>query len=208
MGGALCVADEALAAELRDDRTAVGSTPGSLEALCSHRVSHVPALMCVPVGMGVMRALLQVWLLMRSLRTLHLRVQRQCDTALQLASWLHGAVEGSPGCEAHPLSGLVHAVHYPGLPSSASHEVAARQMVGGFGGCFALELSTENAARELPGSLSLFRNATSLGGVESLVEWRRKYDDQISPLLLRMSVGLEEPEQLQADLQRSILAVS
>jgi cystathionine gamma-synthase len=81
-------------------------------------------------------------------------------------------------------------------------------MVGGYGGCLAVELSTEAAARALPAELTLFRDATSLGGVESLIEWRRKYDTSISPLLLRVSVGLEEEEHLRADLQRAILEVS
>ena len=57
-------------------------------------------------------------------------------------------------------------------------------------------------------ALSLFRDATSLGGVESLIEWRRKYDDAISPKLLRCSVGLEEAQHLQADLERAIRKVS
>jgi cystathionine gamma-synthase len=78
----------------------------------------------------------------------------------------------------------------------------------GFGGCFALELASEAAARALPANLTLFRDATSLGGVESLIEWRRKYDEQISPRLLRVSCGLEEVEHLQADLHRAILESS
>jgi len=177
MGGALCVADAQLAQELRDDRTALGSTPGSLE----------------------------VWLLMRSLRTLYLRVERQSETAAALAAWLQAAAEGEAG---HPLAGMVHSVHHPSLPSDPSHAVALKQMMGGFGGCLALELSTEQAARELPAALTLFRDATSLGGVESLIEWRRKYDDAISPLLLRISVGLEDREHLQQDLLESITRVS
>ena len=81
-------------------------------------------------------------------------------------------------------------------------------MTGGFGGCFAIELATEDAARALPSALTLFRDATSLGGVESLIEWRRKYDAAVSPTLLRVSIGLEEADDLRADLQQAILAVS
>lgn len=179
MGGAVCVSDVQVASQLRKERLAFGSTPGSLE----------------------------VWLLMRSLRTLHLRVERQSRTADELAAWLHGATTKGAVAE-HPLRGLVHAVHHPSLPSHPNHDAAARQMPGGYGGCFALELSTEAAARALPAALLLFRDATSLGGVESLIEWRRKYDSAISPLLLRVSIGLEEREHLQADLQRAILQVS
>jgi cystathionine gamma-synthase len=146
MGGALCVGDALLAQQLRDERTAMGSTPGGLES----------------------------WLLLRSLRTLHLRVTRQCDSAAALAHWLQAAVVTGGGGSNHPLSGKVLSVAHPSLESDPSHAVAKRQMKGGFGGCFALELSTEAAARALPSALSLFSDATSLGGVESLVEWRRK----------------------------------
>ena len=177
IGGALCVADAEMAAALRADRTALGSTPGNLEA----------------------------WLLTRSLRTLHLRVQRQSTTATALAAWLQRAVDGEAG---HPLAGYVASVRHPSLPADPSHAIAARQMSGGFGGCFAIELTSEPAARALPAALGLFRDATSLGGVESLIEWRRKYDDAISPTLLRLSVGLEEEEDLREDLRRAILHVS
>ena len=79
---------------------------------------------------------------------------------------------------------------------------------GLYGGVFALELSTEAAARALPGALTYFRDATSLGGVESLIEWRRKYDEAISPTLLRVSVGLEEVGELQRDLEQAVVALS
>lgn len=179
LGGAICVSDPTIAKELRQDRTAVGSTPGSLE----------------------------VWLLMRSIRTLHLRVERQSNTAARLAEWLQKSLSDPAELE-HPLRGLVHAVHHPSLPSHPSHAIACKQMQGGFGGCLAIELSTENAARALPAALTLFRDATSLGGVESLIEWRRKYDNQVSPLLLRLSVGLEDFDHLRADLERAIVDVS
>ncbi|CAJ1376364.1 unnamed protein product [Effrenium voratum] len=172
LGGAVCVAEEsaARAAQLRSDRVALGATPGNLE----------------------------VWLLMRSLRTLHLRVERQSATATQLAQWLHQALSD----KSHALAGLVHAVHHPSL---STEPYVANQMKGG-GGCLALELATEQSAKKLPEVLRLFRNATSLGGVESLIEWRRRWDSAVSPLLLRISVGLEDFEHLQADLAQGIKA--
>jgi len=173
LGGAICVSDPELAKRLRQDRLALGSTPGSME----------------------------VWLLLRSLRTLHLRVERQSCTAGKLAAWLYEATQS----ESHPLRGLVHAVHHPSLKSCTYHEVAKRQMPGGYGSCMAIELTSEAAAKALPGSLKLFKDATSLGGVESLIEWRRKYDSAISPRLLRISIGLEEFEHLQKDMQHGIL---
>ena len=72
----------------------------------------------------------------------------------------------------------------------------------------AVELQSEEAAKALPAQLALFRDATSLGGVESLVEWRRKYDDEVSPLLLRLSIGLEDEEDLKQDLEQAIATVS
>jgi cystathionine gamma-synthase len=175
-GGALCAADPTLAEALRADRTALGSAPGAMEA----------------------------WLLVRSLRTLHLRVRRQSETASRLAAWLQRAAEGERG---HPLTGAVAGVRHPSLPSDPCHALARRQMRGGFGGCLSLELADERMARALPGILRLFRDATSLGGVESLIEWRRKYDDAVSPRLLRVSVGLEDVEDLQADLAEAVGAV-
>jgi cystathionine gamma-synthase len=98
-------------------------------------------------------------------------------------------------------------VWHPSLKHHPGHDVAVRQMAPRhFGGVLAVELHSEAAAIALPQALQLFGDATSLGGVESLVEWRRKYDDTISPLLLRLSIGLESHVDLQNDLQQAILA--
>ena len=80
---------------------------------------------------------------------------------------------------------------------------AAAQMRGP-GPILSIELATEAQARALPRHLALFRDATSLGGVESLVEWRRKQDPEAPPTLLRLSVGLEDPEDLVRDLERGL----
>ena len=139
LGGALCVGDAELAAALRDDRAALGSQPGAMET----------------------------WLLLRSLRTLHLRVARQSATAAALAEWLHRAASGEAG---HPLSGASRRWR-----THAPVRSVARRRGEADGGrlrwLFALELSTEEAAKALPAELALFRDATSLGGVESLIEW-------------------------------------
>ena len=128
----------------------------------------------------------------RSLSSELQHVQRRDPRADLRGETLVARTDLQPAMEDEAAEARGHAAHVD-VPAHA-------HVVGGDGG--------DGAAEELPSHLRLFRNATSLGGVESLVEWRRKYDDQISPLLLRMSVGLEEPEQLQADLQQSILAVS
>ena len=107
------------------------------------------------------------------------------------------------------LHGLVYRVHHPSLPSDPGHEIAKRQMGKGlYGSALAVLLASEAAAKALPASLRLFKDATSLGGVESLIEWRRKYDDKVDARLLRISIGLEHEADLCADLARAIPAVS
>jgi cystathionine gamma-synthase len=140
---------------------------------------------------GAVPGALETWLVLRGVRTLGLRVRRQTETATRLAAWLEPRVAR---------------VWHPSLASHPGHAVAARQM-SGYGAILSIELATADAARELPGHLTLFRDATSLGGVESLLEWRRKHDPEAPAALLRMSVGLEEPEDLEADLAQGLAKV-
>lgn len=175
-GGAVVVPCAAAAEALRGDRAAVGAVPGALEA----------------------------WLLVRSLKTLPLRAARQSASAAAVAAFLDEAASASSGGDAdHPLAGLVHGVHYPGIGPDAA--LAARQMPGGAGGTLAVLLASEAAAQALPGALELFADATSLGGVDSKAEWRKQYDDQVDGRLVRLSIGLEEPEDLIADLTETVL---
>src|SRR5512138_70673 len=113
---------------------------------------------------GAVPGALETWLALRGLRTLGLRVRRQTETATALAAWLEPRVAR---------------VWHPSLRSHPGHELAARQMTGP-GPILSIELATEDAARKLPKHLALFRDATSLGGVESLIEWRRKVDHEVS----------------------------
>jgi len=76
--------------------------------------------------------------------------------------------------------------------------------MSGPGAILAIELVSEEAARAVPGRLHLFRNASSLGGVESLIEWRRRHDPEASPRLLRLSVGLESAEDFLQDLEGAL----
>jgi cystathionine gamma-synthase len=140
---------------------------------------------------GSVPGALETWLTLRGVRTLGVRVRHQTATATRLAAWLEPRVAR---------------VWHPSLPSHPGHALAKRQMRGP-GPMLSIELATEEAARELPRHLELFRDATSLGGVESLIEWRHKLDKSASPTLLRVSVGLEEPEDLEADLARGLAAV-
>jgi cystathionine gamma-synthase len=133
------------------------------------------------------------WLLLRGLRSLGVRLERQCSTALLVATRL----------SEHPR---VVAVHYPGLPSAPGHEVAARQMHGGFGALMAFELADAAAAERVEERLRLIRRATSLGAVESLIERRGRIEPEgrVPAGLLRLSIGLEHPEDLWGDLQQAL----
>lgn len=131
------------------------------------------------------------WLTLRGLRTLHIRVERQCQTAMKIATFL----------SQHKL---VHKVHYPGLVAHPQHEIASRQMNGGYGGMLSFEMKNEAMAMAVAGAVSTIKRATSLGGTETLIEHRASIepeDGRVSPDgLLRISVGLENPNDLIRDL--------
>ena len=138
---------------------------------------------------------LESWLLLRGLRTLFLRVRAASASALAIAQHFEG----------HPL---VTEVLYPGLPSSHGHEVAARQMTEGFGGMLSLRVAGgETAAIAVAAQTTLWKRATSLGGVESLIEHRASIEGAGSPVppdLLRLSVGIEHVDDLIDDLEQAL----
>jgi cystathionine gamma-synthase len=144
---------------------------------------------------GAMLGPFEAWLLQRGMRTVFLRVHRASQTALALAEHFHG----------HPA--LV-SVLYPGLPGHPGHAIAARQMDGGFGGMLSIRLAggaahAQNVLREV----HVFKRATSLGGVESLIEHRRSQEGPSSPVpddLLRLSIGIESAPDLIADLEAAL----
>jgi len=141
----------------------------------------------------------EAWLLQRGMRTLFVRVQRSSQSALAIARHFDG----------HQA---LTAVLYPGLPSHPGHEVAARQMTGGFSGMLSLRVAGGEAnAMIVAGTVRVFKRAVSLGGVESLIEHRRSTEGPSSPVpddLLRLSIGLEAPEDLIADLDAALEKVS
>jgi cystathionine gamma-synthase len=130
----------------------------------------------------------------RSMMTLPLRVRAQSATAAQVAGWL----------VRHPR---VERVHYPGLDSHPGHEVAVRQMTG-FGSMLSFEVpGGADAAMQVAARVRLFTRATSLGSVESLIEHRASIEgpETTTPVgLLRLSIGLEHPDDLIADLGQSL----
>jgi cystathionine gamma-synthase len=137
----------------------------------------------------------EAWLLIRSLRTLHLRVERMSKNAQKVAEYLQG----------HPN---VEEVFYPGLIDFEGHNTAKLQMKGGYGSLlsFCIKGDRSNALRIL-GKLDLFHRATSLGGVESLVEHRYTIEPNtgIPENLLRLSVGIEDIDDLIADLGQALV---
>lgn len=134
------------------------------------------------------------WLSLRGIQTLVGRVRTQAETAGKLAQYLLG----------HPR---VQAVHYPGLESHTGHALACRQMQG-FGGMLSFEVCGGQAeAMNVAAKVKLFIRATSLGGVESLIEHRASIEGPRSttpPGLLRLSIGLEHAEDLEADLAQAL----
>jgi cystathionine gamma-synthase len=135
------------------------------------------------------------WLVLRSLATLPLRVRAQSASALQVAQFLR----------AHPR---VERVHYAGLPDHPGHDIAARQMCGGFGGVLSLEVpGGRERAMAVAAATRLFTRATSLGGVESLIEHRQSIEGPHSRTpagLLRVSIGLEHVDDLITDLDQAL----
>ncbi|MBX9934248.1 MAG: aminotransferase class V-fold PLP-dependent enzyme [Methylobacterium sp.] len=146
-------------------------------------------------GSGAILGPFEAYLLMRGLRTLHLRVAAQSTAAAELAQRFRR----------HP--GIL-AVLYPGLPEDPGHAVAARQMEGGFGFMLSIRVRAgEDAAIATAARVRLWKRATSLGGVESLIEHRASVEGAGSPCppdLLRLSVGIESVEDLYADLDAAL----
>lgn len=137
----------------------------------------------------------EAWLVLRGMRTMHLRVRQSCESALHIAN--HFA--------RHPR---VERVLYPGLPDHPGHEIAKAQMTGGFGGMMSILVRGDAAAAlRVATAAELFIPATSLGGVESLIEHRATVEGPDSPVpenLLRLSIGIEDTGDLVADLEQAL----
>ncbi|KAM6488201.1 cystathionine beta-lyase [Trichoderma sp. SZMC 28011] len=148
---------------------------------------------------------LEGWLGMRSLRTLELRVNRQSATATALVSWLAEQAKDDKTAAGKTIERIQHASLQPEAAQEGSW--LRQQMPNGYGPVFAVTLKNKELAKRLPGKLGLFQHATSLGGVESLVEWRAMTDRTVDQRLLRVSVGVESLEDLKADLQQGLEAL-
>jgi cystathionine gamma-synthase len=146
-------------------------------------------------NLGAVLAPFEAALLIRGMRTLHVRVRHESASALMLARRL-------------AQDPRIAEVLYPGLQSHAGHEVAARQMQGGFGGMLSVRVEGgEAAAIRTAANVKIWKRATSLGGVESLLEHRASVEGPGTPCpadLLRLSVGLEDPGDLLLDLEQAL----
>lgn len=169
----------------------VTSNPDIRKALLHHRIIH-----------GAIAGPFEAWLALRGLRTLALRIERSQASAVVLAERL----------SIHPL---VEAIRFPGLPSDPGHQRASTQMKG-FGSILCIQvapvpgLDGAAAADRLVQGLKLWLPATSLGGVESLIERRRRHLAEplsVPENLVRLSVGIENVEDLWADLEQAFAAL-
>jgi cystathionine gamma-synthase len=159
----------------------VTANPQRREVLVEHRTMR-----------GSVPGVMEAYLALRGLRTLTVRVREQSVSALELATRL----------SSDPRVG---AVHYPGLPSDPGHDRARTQM-SAFGGIVSFELPDGDAADRLVGALRLVVGGTSLGGVESTIDRRRRWpgEERVPAGLLRLSVGLEHVEDLWEDLDEAL----
>jgi cystathionine gamma-synthase len=137
----------------------------------------------------------EAWLLLRGMRTLHLRVATACANAMAIAQRF----------QLHPGFSQIL---YPGLATHPGHIVAKRQMSGGYGGMLSVRVRAgEQASKDFTARLRVFKRATSLGSVESLAEHRASVEGPGSTCptdLVRLSVGIEHVDDLIADIEDAI----
>jgi cystathionine gamma-synthase len=202
--GALCVVDATFATPVLQDTLALGAdfvVHASTKFIAGHSDAMggvvttrdeeaASTLRAARARDGLVPGAFETWLTLRGVRTLPLRVFRQSATALAIA---------------RHLSEKVPVVHYPGLESDPGHVIAAAQMKA-FGGVLSFDVENRDRAAAIVERFRVFRNATSLGGVESLAEHRLVSDPHAPGGLIRLSIGLEDPAALTADLDQALQA--
>ncbi|KAJ9645416.1 uncharacterized protein PV06_07884 [Exophiala oligosperma] len=183
--GVLAVKNKDCIPQLLEDRLVLGSVMGGLEG----------------------------WLGVRSLRTLELRVTRQSQSAQRLVDALDGALTGATvgtglsQSDVEIIKSVLKKVHHASLQTEDYKTWLRKQMPNGYGPVFSIVMKTPEMARALPSKLHLFQHATSLGGVESLIEWRTMTDSTVEQDLLRVSVGIEDDRDLLDDLIQGFKAL-
>jgi len=159
--------------------------------------------------MGNMLGSLEAWLLLRSLRTFHLRIPRQSETATSLAQWLFRVSQTPVGKEFDGVpGGLIEKVWHSSIQAQTADWDIKAQMEGGWNATFSIVMKDKHHAAMLPHLLHNFVPATSLGGVESLIERRANADPQADPRVIRISVGVEDLEDLKKDLRQALNGVT
>lgn len=162
-----------------------------------HADEHWETIKRIRIQSGAVLGTFEAWLLLRGMRTLYPRVRTASANAMAVAQHFRG----------HPL---VEDVLYPGLTNFPGHAVAAKQMQGGFGSLMSIRTKGgERGAIATAARVKIWKRATSLGGVESLIEHRSSVEGANSPAppdLLRMSVGIEEASDLIEDFEQALKA--
>jgi cystathionine gamma-synthase len=162
--------------------------------VCKSDTEIAQKLRAIQMAGGAVPSPFECWLTVRGIRTLPVRIEAQCRSAAKLAGHL----------AAHAR---VQAVHYPGLASHPQHALARRQMAA-FGGMLSVQVgASADESRGIASRLKLFTQATSLGGTESLIEHRASVEGPgtlAPPNLLRLSVGLENVDDLIADWESAL----
>ncbi|EXL68800.1 hypothetical protein FOPG_15164 [Fusarium oxysporum f. sp. conglutinans race 2 54008] len=154
--------------------------------------------------LGNVMGSLEGWLGIRSLRTLFLRVTQQSRNVQGVVAWLHKGLEDQSSVIGRTVTKVTHS----SIQKDALDEGwLQKQMPGGHGSLFSIWLKSREFAKRLPSKLYIFQHAASLGGVESLCEWRAMSSEDEDPLLLRFSLGVEDLEDLKADLLQGLEAL-
>lgn len=156
--------------------------------------------------LGSVMGNLESWLGLRSLRTLELRIIKQSETTTALVSWIHKQL----GSMLTPIGSTITRVQHASIQAETSDNSGwlSEQMPLGYGPVFAIHMKNDSMARRFPSKLKLFKHATSLGGIESLIEWRAMTNHGEDTRLLRVSVGIEHIEDLKADFIQATEAIS
>ena len=150
--------------------------------------------------LGSVMGSLEGWLGVRSLRTLELRVMAQSRNAERLVAWVNSCLNSEKSTEDERIvSAVVYSLQHASLQKDDMGWIK-KQMPNGFGPVFSVWMKEKEMARQLPSKLRLFHHATSLGGVESLSEWRKMSDQGVDDRIVRISVGVENWEDLRDDL--------
>jgi cystathionine gamma-lyase len=202
--GATLIVDNTTATPLGQQPLSLGAdlvVASATKALCGHsdlvagyvagsQPELMEALECDRLLAGPILGAFEAWLVLRSLGSAGLRFERQCQNASALAVMLR----------AHPA---VKSVRYPGLPDDPSHQIPTAQMKR-FGGLVAVELEDAAAVHALVQRSALVIASTSFGGIHTSVDRRARWGDPVSDGFARISLGIEDTDDLIADIERAL----